>query len=63
MRACVRGVMIVMIYEVCHPKGNGYTRLTTVWSVSICRGVSLAGTQHQQHVSFVLTMLKNITVT
>ena len=37
VRACVRGVMIV--YEVCHPEGNGYARLTTIWSVSIFFGL------------------------
>ena len=33
--------------EVWEPEGNGYTGLTTtLWSLSICRGVSLARIQH-----------------
>ena len=33
--------------EVCETEGNGYTRLTTtLWSLSICRWVSLARIQH-----------------
>ena len=34
--------------EVWEPEVNGYTRLsTTLWSLSMCRGVSLSGIQHQ----------------
>ena len=34
--------------EVWEPEGNGYTRLTTtLWSLSMCRGVSQSGIQHQ----------------
>ena len=36
------------------PEGNGYTRLTTtLWSLSIYRGVSLARIQHQACVGVV----------
>ena len=56
VRACVRGggqmaILVSLLYggggEVWEPEGNGYTRLTTtLWSLSICRGVSLARIQH-----------------
>ena len=51
VRACVRGrgqmaILVSLLYggggEVWEPEGNGYTRLTTtLWSLSIRRGVSL----------------------
>ena len=47
-------ILVSLLYsgggEVWEPEGNGYTRLTTtlcLWSVSICRGVSVARIQHQ----------------
>ena len=56
VRACVRGggqmaILVSLLYggggEVWEPEGNGYTRLTTtLWSLSICRGVSLTRIQH-----------------
>ena len=44
-------ILVSLLYggggEVWEPEGNGYTRLTTtLWSLSICRGVSLARIQH-----------------
>ena len=39
--------------EVWEPEDNGYTRLTTtLWSLSICRWVSLARIQHQACVGW-----------
>ena len=39
--------------EVWEPEGNGYTRLTTtLWSLSMCRGVSLSGILHQACVGW-----------
>ena len=44
-------MLVSLLYggEVWEPEGNGYTRLTTttLWSLSMCRGVSLSGIQHQ----------------
>ena len=56
-RPCGRGgdqmaILVSLFYggggEVWEPEGNGYTRLTTtLWSLSMCRGVSLSGIQHR----------------
>ena len=51
-------ILVSLLYggggEVWEPEGNGYTRITTtLWSLSICRGVSLARIQHQACVRVV----------
>ena len=51
-------ILVSLLYggggEVWYPEGNGYTRLTTtLWSVFICSGVSLARIQHQACVGVV----------
>ena len=51
-------ILVSLLYggggEVWKPEGNGYTRLTTtLWSLSIYRGVSLARIQHQACVGVV----------
>ena len=50
-------ILVSLLYggggEVWEQEGNGYTRFsTTLWSLSMCRGVSLSGIQNQARVGW-----------